>query len=224
MGSQQVEQNEKELLEQQRLEALLEITEQHDKNVAQLRSRLETAEKKYDRLISKSKSDENELKVLRASNPDKLKKQVKRLQEQNRELTDENVALKVKQKQLTGKLESCEKDLKEEKEKNKNNDSSDDEKSGDKQANEKKIKSKKSNAKKAVLKKDESEKTTTKKVNTKKTATKKKTEPKKNSEKKADTKKANVKKSLPKKSESKTSAEKKALSKKTVTRKDNAKK
>lgn len=102
---------EMDIIEQQRLAALIEITEQHNKEVTQLKSRLEAAEQKAEKLDKLVKSSENELKNLRASNPDRLKKQVKRLQEQNRGLTGENNTLKTKQKQLTQQLNSSKQEL-----------------------------------------------------------------------------------------------------------------
>ena len=96
--------HEMDIIEQQRLAALIEITEQHNREVNQLKSRLETAEKKAEKAASQLKNMENELKDLRASNPDRMKKQIKRLQEQNRILTGENSGLKIKQKQLTQQL------------------------------------------------------------------------------------------------------------------------
>ena len=96
--------HEMDIIEQQRLAALIEITEQHNREVNQLKSRLETAEKKADKAAAQLKNMENELKDLRASNPDRMKKQIKRLQEQNRILTGENNGLKIKQKQLAQQL------------------------------------------------------------------------------------------------------------------------
>ena len=103
--------NEMDLIEQRRLAALLEITEQHNKEASQLKSRLETAEKKAEKAGSQLKSLENELKALRASNPDRMKKQIKRLQDQNRVLTGENGTLKTKQKQLTQQLSTANQEL-----------------------------------------------------------------------------------------------------------------
>lgn len=103
--------NEMELIEQRRLAALLEITEQHNKEVSQLKSRLETAEKKAEKAGGQLKTLENELKALRASNPDRMKKQIKRLQDQNRVLTGENGTLKTKQKQLTQQLNTANQEL-----------------------------------------------------------------------------------------------------------------
>ena len=102
---------EMDIIEQQRLAALIEITEQHNKEVTQLKSRLEAAEQKAEKLDKLVKSSESELKNLRASNPDRLKKQVKRLQEQNRGLTGENNTLKSKQKQLTQQLNSSKQEV-----------------------------------------------------------------------------------------------------------------
>ncbi|AMO56498.1 hypothetical protein GZ77_06845 [Endozoicomonas montiporae] len=102
---------EMDIIEQQRLAALIEITEQHTKEVTQLKSRLDAAEQKAEKLDKLVKSSENELKNLRASNPDRLKKQVKRLQEQNRGLTGENNTLKSKQKQLTQQLNSSKQEV-----------------------------------------------------------------------------------------------------------------
>lgn len=103
--------NEMDIIEQQRLAALIEITEQHNKEVSQLKSRLETAEKKAEKSAAQLKTMENELKELRASNPDRMKKQIKRLQEQNRTLTGENTGLKSKQKQLTQQLNTATQEL-----------------------------------------------------------------------------------------------------------------
>ena len=75
------------MIEQQRLAALIEIDDQHNKEINQIKSRLETAEQKAEKAESQLKNIDNELKTLRASNPDRLKKQVKRLQDQNRALT-----------------------------------------------------------------------------------------------------------------------------------------
>ena len=102
---------EMDIIEQQRLAALIEITEQHNKEVTQLKSRLDAAEQKAEKLDKLVKSSENELKTLRASNPDRLKKQVKRLQEQNRGLTGENNTLKTKQKQLAQQLNSSKQEI-----------------------------------------------------------------------------------------------------------------
>ncbi len=101
-----------DIIEQKRLQALIEITEQHNKEVSQLKSRLETAEKKADKLNSQLKTADNELKSLRVHNPDRMKKQIKRLQEQNRALTGENSTLKSKQKQLTQQLDTSKQELK----------------------------------------------------------------------------------------------------------------
>ena len=103
--------NEMDIIEQQRLAALIEITEQHNKEVSQLKSRLETAEKKAEKAAAQLRTMENELKELRASNPDRMKKQIKRLQEQNRTLTGENSGLKSKQKQLTQQLSTATQEL-----------------------------------------------------------------------------------------------------------------
>ncbi len=103
--------NEMDIIEQQRLAALIEITEQHNREVSQLQSRLETAEKKAEKATVQLKTMENELKELRASNPDRMKKQIKRLQEQNRTLTGENTTLKSKQKQLTQQLNTANQEL-----------------------------------------------------------------------------------------------------------------
>ena len=103
--------NEMDIIEQQRLAALIEITEQHNKEVSQLKSRLETAEKKAEKAAAQLKTMENEFKELRASNPDRMKKQIKRLQEQNRALTGENTGLKSKQKQLTQQLNTATQEL-----------------------------------------------------------------------------------------------------------------
>ncbi|WP_252180022.1 hypothetical protein [Endozoicomonas sp. 4G] len=100
-----------DVIEQQRLQALLEITDQHDKEVTQLKSRLDAAEQKAEKLNKQVKSADNELKTLRASNPDRMKKQIKRLQEQNRTLTSENGTLKTKQKQLTQQLNASKQEL-----------------------------------------------------------------------------------------------------------------
>lgn len=102
---------EMDIVEQQRLAALIEITDQHSKEVTQLKSRLDAAEQKAEKLDKLVKSSDNELKNLRASNPDRLKKQVKRLQEQNRGLTGENTTLKTKQKQLTQQLNTSKHEL-----------------------------------------------------------------------------------------------------------------
>ena len=111
MGGNIESSSEMDLVEQRRLAALLEITEQHNKEVSQLKSRLETAEQKADKAGGQLKTMENELKTLRASNPDRMKKQVKRLQEQNRTLTGENSTLKTKQKQLTQQLNTANQEL-----------------------------------------------------------------------------------------------------------------
>ena len=103
--------NEMDIIEQQRLAALIEITEQHNKEVSQLKSRLETAEKKAEKAAAQLRTMENELKELRASNPDRMKKQIKRLQEQNRTLTGENTGLKSKQKHLTQQLNTATQEL-----------------------------------------------------------------------------------------------------------------
>ena len=75
---------EQALIEQRRLEALLEITSSHNKEVQGLKSQLEAAEKKVMKFSVQAKNLDGEIKTLRAQNPDRMKKQVKRLQEQNR--------------------------------------------------------------------------------------------------------------------------------------------
>lgn len=99
------------IIEQNRLQALIEITEQHNKEVTQLKSRIETYEQKSEKLNKQLKAADAELKALRVHNPDRMKKQIKRLQEQNRTLTGENTALKAKQKQLTQQLDSSKQEL-----------------------------------------------------------------------------------------------------------------
>lgn len=110
-GGRSMNTEEMDIIEQQRLQALIEITEQHNKEVNQLKSRLEAAEQRADKLGKQVKSADNELKALRASNPDRMKKQIKRLQEQNRALTGENGTLKTKQKQLTQQLNASKQEL-----------------------------------------------------------------------------------------------------------------
>ena len=97
---------EQALVEQRRLEALLEITTSHNKEVQGLKSQLEAAEKKVMKFSVQAKNLDGEIKNLRAQNPDRMKKQVKRLQEQNRVLTAENNTLKSKQKQLQQQVQS----------------------------------------------------------------------------------------------------------------------
>lgn len=111
VGDRFVVNDDMDMLEQNRLQALIDITEEHSKEVNQLKSRLETAEKKAGKLDSQIKSSDSELKSLRVHNPDRMKKQIKRLQEQNRLLTGENTTLKVKQKQLTQQLDSANQEL-----------------------------------------------------------------------------------------------------------------
>ena len=100
-----------DIIEQNRLQALIEITEQHNKEVTQLKSRIETSEQKSEKLNKQLKAADAELKSLRVHNPDRMKKQIKRLQEQNRALTGENTTLKTKQKQLTQQLDSSKQEL-----------------------------------------------------------------------------------------------------------------
>ncbi|WP_263079152.1 hypothetical protein [Endozoicomonas sp. Mp262] len=118
VGDHFVKNEDMDIIEQNRLQALIEITEQHNKEVSQLKSRLETAEKKAEKLNKQVKDADSELKSLRVHNPDRMKKQIKRLQEQNRALTGENSTLKSKQKQLTQQLDSTKQELKQLKEEN----------------------------------------------------------------------------------------------------------
>ncbi|MDD7804725.1 MAG: hypothetical protein PUP46_04015 [Endozoicomonas sp. (ex Botrylloides leachii)] len=111
VGDRFVTTEETDIIEQKRLQALIEITEQHNKEVEQLKSRLETAEKKAEKLNNQVKTADAELKSLRVHNPDRMKKQIKRLQEQNRVLTGENTTLKTKQKQLTQQLDTSKQEL-----------------------------------------------------------------------------------------------------------------
>ncbi len=100
MGDQPIQGDAQIALEQARLEALLQITTEHSKEIHSLQSQLDAAEKKSSKLDAQTKILEQELKVHRAINPDRMKKQIKRLQEQNREVTLENNMFKSKQKQL----------------------------------------------------------------------------------------------------------------------------
>lgn len=100
LGGTPIISEEQALVEQRRLAALLEITTSHKKEVQGLKSQLEAAEKKVTKFSVQAKSLDGEIKTLRAHNPDRMKKQIKRLQEQNRDLTAENNTLKSKQKKL----------------------------------------------------------------------------------------------------------------------------
>ena len=101
------------LVEQRRLEALLDLTTKHSKQVQSLKSQLEQAETKAAKATGQVKGMENELKTLRAQNPDRMKKQIKRLQEQNRLVVTENNTLKTKQKQIQQQLDATKKELEE---------------------------------------------------------------------------------------------------------------
>lgn len=98
-------------LEQTRLKVLLQITDDHKKEVQGLQSQLENAERKASKLDSQVKVLDNELKTHRAFNPDRMKKQIKRLQEQNRTMSIENNTLKAKQKQLQQQLQNSKLEL-----------------------------------------------------------------------------------------------------------------
>ncbi|MTI14359.1 hypothetical protein [Sansalvadorimonas verongulae] len=100
-----------ELIEQRRLEALLEITTKHTEEVQSLKSQLETADGKVVKAGNQIKGLDKEIKVLREQNPDRMKKQIKRLQEQNRDMTAENKALKSKQKQLQQQFDATKLEL-----------------------------------------------------------------------------------------------------------------
>ena len=110
-----------DIIEQQRLQALLEIIEQHDKEITQLKYRLAVAGQKADKLGKQVKNADHELKTLKASNPNRMKKQIKRLQEQNRTLTTKNGNLKTKHKQLTQKLHASKEELEQLQAKDKDN-------------------------------------------------------------------------------------------------------
>lgn len=107
------------LVEQRRLEALLDLTTKHSKQVQSLKSQLEQAESKAAKATGQVKGMENELKTLRAQNPDRMKKQIKRLQEQNRLVVTENNTLKTKQKQIQQQLDATKKELEESRSKDK---------------------------------------------------------------------------------------------------------
>ncbi|RRJ84761.1 hypothetical protein [Aestuariirhabdus litorea] len=111
MGGRFIKQEELEAMEQQRLAALLEITEKHNTQVAELTAQLEDAQQQAERASEALQGEkrgaaqrlralEDELKSLRALNPERMKKQNKRLQEQNRALTADLNAQKGKNKQL----------------------------------------------------------------------------------------------------------------------------
>ena len=111
MGGHSVQEDEQCALEQARLEALLQITTSHKKEVQGLHSQLESAERKATKLDGQVKSLDAELKTHRASNPDRMKKQIKRLQEQSRVMSVENNTLKSKQKQLQQQLQNSKLEL-----------------------------------------------------------------------------------------------------------------
>ena len=100
MGGRFFKTEELELIEQRRLEALLAITTKHSEEVQSLKSQLEQADSKFNKAAEQIKAFEKEIKALREHNPDRMKKQIKRLQEQSRAATTENSTLKNKQKQL----------------------------------------------------------------------------------------------------------------------------
>ncbi len=111
MGDHSVQENDQHTLEQARLEALIQLTTSHKKEVQGLLSQLESAERKANKLEGQVKALDNELKAHRASNPDRMKKQIKRLQEQNRVMVVENNTLKAKQKQIQQQLQSSKLEL-----------------------------------------------------------------------------------------------------------------
>ncbi|MCL6414855.1 hypothetical protein MIB92_04270 [Aestuariirhabdus sp. Z084] len=122
MGGRFVKQEEFEAMEQSRLVALLEITEKHNALVADLTAQLEAAQQQAERATENLKSEkrdaqtrlktlEDEVKVLRALNPERLKKQNKRQQEQNRGLTADLNAQKSKNKQLNDQLKKAKSEL-----------------------------------------------------------------------------------------------------------------
>ncbi|MCK5894216.1 MAG: hypothetical protein KAG53_07355 [Endozoicomonadaceae bacterium] len=84
----------------------MNITSLHTKEVQGLKSQLEAAEQKVLKFSIQAKGLDGEVKTLRAHNPDRMKKQVKRLQEQNRVLTTEKNTLKSKQKQLQQQVQN----------------------------------------------------------------------------------------------------------------------
>ncbi len=107
MGGRFFKTEELELIEQRRLEALLAITTKHSEEVQSLKSQLEQADSKLTKAAEQIKAFEKEIKVLREHNPDRMKKQIKRLQEQSRTATAENGTLKTKQKQLQQQLDAA---------------------------------------------------------------------------------------------------------------------
>ncbi|WP_426417738.1 hypothetical protein [Aestuariirhabdus sp. LZHN29] len=122
MGGRFVKQEELEAMEQKRLVALLEITEKHSAQVSELTAQLEVARKEAARATellqnekrdtaSRQRSLEEELKGLRALNPERMKKQGKRLQEQNRALTADLNVHKSKNKQLNEQLKKAKAEL-----------------------------------------------------------------------------------------------------------------
>ena len=82
MGGRFFKSEELELIEQRRLEALLEITTKHSEEVQGLKSQVEQADGKAVKTANQIKGLDKEIKTLREQNPDRMKKQIKRLQEQ----------------------------------------------------------------------------------------------------------------------------------------------
>ncbi len=122
MGGRFMKQEEIEAMEQQRLIALLEITDKHNAVVAELTRQLEQAKQQAERAVGSLKSEkqaftirlreqDDALKALRAFNPERMKKQTKRLQEQNRVLTAEVNTQKSKNKQLNEQLQKVKLEL-----------------------------------------------------------------------------------------------------------------
>ena len=120
-NNQYVRSEDLDVIEQNRLQALIEITEQHSKDVSQLASKIQIYELKSVKQNQKIKDADTQLKSLRVHNPDRMKKQIKRLQEQNRAMNVENTALKVKQKQLTQQLKDSSEELEKLREENEEN-------------------------------------------------------------------------------------------------------
>ncbi|CAM3644710.1 hypothetical protein [Parendozoicomonas haliclonae] len=111
MGGRFFKNEELELIEQRRLEALLDITTKHSEEVQGLKSKLEQAEGKSVKAADQIKVLDKEIKTLREHNPDRMKKQIKRLQDQNRAMTAENNTMKTKQKQLQQQLDAAKVEL-----------------------------------------------------------------------------------------------------------------
>jgi chromosome segregation ATPase len=118
LGGRFVSQEELNQMEQRRLAALLEIQEKHAREISVAETsyrELEEAHAKLQQTLDAFRQEQSgalgELKRLREINPERIKKQVKRLQVQNRQLTTENRTVKQKLKEAGDRIKSLKEEL-----------------------------------------------------------------------------------------------------------------